>query len=157
MDRENKYNDNSNKDISLLKRQTWLQNQVNWTRVIKKDKKWRKSKDRTFRTETDIKIEPDPYKFKYIPRDVSDNLKRKRQNLDLSIQNLSFKSKVHIDKITKFENTNVHPQHVREYHNLSNFELYKINYILDNYSLIKDIKNVKIPLPDGILFNLSNL
>ena len=68
MDRENKYNDNSNKDISLLKRQTWLQNQVNWTRVIKKDKKWRKSKDRTFRTETDIKIEPDPYKFKYIPR-----------------------------------------------------------------------------------------
>jgi hypothetical protein len=153
---KNRYSDDS-RDISLIKRQTWLQNQVPWTRVIKKDKKWRKSKDRTFRPQNDIKIEPDPYQFKFIPRDISDTLKRKRENLCLSIQNLAFKSKVHIDKIIKFENTNVYPEHAREYHNLSNFELYKINYILGNYSSIKDIKNIKIPLPEGKLYNLSNL
>jgi hypothetical protein len=150
---KHKYSDD-NRDISLIKRQTWLQNQVPWKRVIRKDKKWRKSRNRTFRPQTDIKIEPDPYKFKFIPSDISDTLKRKRQNICLSIQNLAFKSNVNIDKIIKFENTNVYPKHAREYHNLSNFELYKINYILDNYSLIKDIKNIKIPLPEG---NLSNL
>ena len=37
------------RDISLVKRQNWIQNQVPWKKVIRKDKKWRKSPNRVFR------------------------------------------------------------------------------------------------------------
>ena len=151
---EKKYNGDV-RDISLVKRQAWLQNQVPWTRVIKKDKKWRKSRDRTFRPKYEINVEPDPYQFKSIPHDISDVLKTKRQNINLSIQNLAFKSNVNIDKIMNFENSNKEQNRTNNF--LSNFELYKINYIIDNYHVVKDIKNVRIPLPEGKLSNLSAL
>ena len=152
---EKKYNGDV-RDVSLVKRQAWLQNQVPWSKVIKKDKKWRKSRDRTFRPKYEINVEPDPYQFKSIPRDISDVLKAKRQNINLSVQNLAFKSNVNIDKILDFENNSNREQN-RCNNFLTNFELYKINYIIENYQLIKDIKNVKIPLPEGKLQNLSAL
>lgn len=139
------------RDISLVKRQNWLQNQVPWTKVIRKDKKWRKSPSRVFRPKEIMKYEPDPYLFKSIPQNISETLKTKRLNLGLSIQNLAVKANVHIDKIINFEERN------NQCLFLSNYELYKINYIIQNYNSIKDIKNIKIPLPEGILSGLSSL
>ena len=147
---QKKYGDDF-RDVSILKRQAWLQNQVPWSEVIRKDKKWRKSPNRTFRPKNTEKIEPDPYQFKDIPSNISEILKAKRLNLGLSIQNLAFKSNVHIDKIMNFEDRQ------NQCLFLSNYELYKINYILENYNSLKDIKNIKIPLPEGILVGLSNL
>ena len=147
---QKKYGDDF-RDVSVVKRQAWLQNQIPWSKEIRKDKKWRKSPNRTFRPKNTEKIEPDPYQFKCIPSNISEILKTKRLNLGLSIQNLAFKSNVHIDKIMNFEDRQ------NQCIFLSNYELYKINYILENYNSLKDIKNIKIPLPEGILVGLSNL
>jgi hypothetical protein len=145
-----KYGDDF-RDVSIIKRQAWLQNQVPWKKEIRKDKKWRKSPNRSFRPKNTEVVEPDPYRFRCIPSDISEVLKNKRLNLGLSVQNLAFKSNVHIDKIMNFEDR----QNSCLF--LSNYELYKINYILENYSSLKDVKNIKIPLPEGILSGLSNL
>ena len=139
------------RDISIVKRQAWLQNQVPWKKVVKKDKKWRKSVNRTFRPKPEVKAVIDPFQFKHIPENISEILKKKRENIGLSIQNLAYKSNVHIDKILNFEDRQNRSLF------LSNYELYKIKYIIENYSMIKDIKNVKIPLPEGKLSCLSNL
>ena len=85
---QKKYGDDF-RDISIVKRQAWLQNQVPWSKVIRKDKKWRKSPNRTFRSKNTEKIEPDPYQFRHIPSNISEVLKTKRLNLGLSVQNLS--------------------------------------------------------------------
>tara|TARA_B100001094_G_C18112081_1_gene761783 strand:- start:945 stop:1442 length:498 start_codon:yes stop_codon:yes gene_type:complete len=140
------------RDISIVKRQKWLQNQIPWTTVIKKDKKWRKSSNRTFRPVEKVKYEIDPYKFQSIPKDIHHILKQKRKDLGLSLQNLSYKSNIYIDKLLEFENRD-NLYRLNNY--LSNYELYKINYIINNYNSIKDIKNLKIPKPEGMLSSLS--
>ena len=147
---QKKYGDDF-RDVSIVKRQAWLQNQIPWTKVIRKDKKWRKSPNRTFRAKNTEKIESDPYQFKSIPSNISEVLKAKRLNLGLSVQNIAFKSNVHIDKIMNFEDRKNSGLF------LSNYELYKINYIIENYNSLKDVKNIKIPKPEGILAGLSNL
>ena len=72
------------RDISIVKRQAWLQNQVPWKKVVKKDKKWRKSVNRTFRPKPEVKAVIDPFQFKHIPENISEILKKKRENIGLS-------------------------------------------------------------------------
>lgn len=142
--------DDDFRDISLVKKNFWLQKQVPWTTEIRKDKSWRKSENRTFRPKERVKTIVDPYLFQSIPRDMNENIKRKRQNLNISQQNLSFKSRVYLDKLINFENN-------KQTNFLSNYELYKILYVLDNYKELYNFKYVKFPMPKNKFSSLSDI
>lgn len=81
---------------------------------------------------------------------MNENLKRKRQNLNISQQNLAFKSRVYLEKLTNFENN-------KEIDFLSNYELYKIIYVLDNYKELYNVKYVKFPIPKNKFSSLSDI
>ena len=138
------------RDISVVKKNHWLQKQVPWTTVIKKDKEWRKSDNRTFRPRERVRTIVDPYLFQSIPFDINETVKRKRQNLNISQQNLSFKSRVYLDKLINFENK-------KEVDFLTNYELYKILYVLDNYKELHNFKYVKFPMPKNKFSSLSDI
>ena len=142
--------DDNFRDISVVKKNYWQQNQVAWTTVIKKDKAWRKSENRTFRPKERVKTIVDPYLFQSIPHDMNENLKIKRQNLNISQQNLAFKSRVYLDKLINFENN-------KEIDFLSNYELYKFIYVLDNYKELYNVKYVKFPIPKNKFSSLSDI
>lgn len=124
------------RDISVIKKNHLLQEQVPWTSVIRKNKAWRKSKDRTFRPKESVKVIIEPYQS--IPSDINETVKRKRQDLNISQQNLAFKSRVYLDKLINFENN-------KEIDFITNYELYKIIYVLDNYKELNNIKYIKFP------------
>jgi len=138
------------RDVSIVKKNHWLQKQVPWTTVIRKDKAWRKSENRTFRPRERVKSIVDPYLFQSIPSDMNETVKRKRQNLNISQQVLALKSRIYLDKVINFENK-------KEVDFLTNYELYKILYVLDNYKEINNIKYIKFPMPKNKFSSLSEI
>ena len=138
------------RDVSIVKKNHWLQKQVPWTTVIRKDKAWRKSENRTFRPRERVKTIVDPYLFQSIPSDMNETVKRKRQNLNISQQVLALKSRIYLDKVINFENK-------KEVDFITNYELYKILYVLDNYKEINNIKYIKFPMPKNKFSSLSDI
>ena len=145
-----KLDENDWRDVSLLTKNFLLQEQIPWTKVIKKNRKWRKTQNKTFSSCEKVKINFDPYLFKTIPPNMSDIIKNRRLTLDISQQKLAFKSRIYLDKLIYFEKN-------KEVDFMSNYEIYKIIYVLDNYKELENLKYIKFPIPISKNSSSSNL